>query len=115
MTDFLQFARFLLPYTMTLIIGAISFKLQEAMKENKKLRANKRNQFDEEQTAFRNALRCLLKVKLIEYHDKYVKDGSVPPYVLQNYDDMYNSYHALGGNGMITQMYEELKDLPIRT
>lgn len=53
----------------------------------------------------------LLKVKLFEYHDKYMELGSIPPYAFENFCDMYESYHELGGNGTGTKMYEEIKDL----
>ena len=51
----------------------------------------------------------LLRVQLIEYHDKYMKLGEIPSYAYENFVEMYNAYHALGGNGMATKMYEEIK------
>lgn len=57
---------------------------------------------------------CLLRVKLIEYHDKYMEHGHIPSYALQNFLDMYNAYHVLGGNGMITQMLADVKKLEIK-
>lgn len=56
----------------------------------------------------------LLRVQLIEYHDKYCKIGEVPSYVYENFVEMYNAYHRLGGNGMIEKMYEEFKELNIQ-
>lgn len=53
----------------------------------------------------------LLRVKLIEYHDTYMKRGSIPTYAYQNFDEMYDAYRALGGNGMVTKMYEEIHEL----
>ena len=53
----------------------------------------------------------LLRVELIEYHSKYMKRGEIPSYAYQNFVDMYNAYHELGGNGMITKMYEEINEL----
>ena len=52
----------------------------------------------------------LLRVQLIEYHDKYMKLGEIPSYAYENFVEMYNAYHALGGNGMATKMYEEIKE-----
>lgn len=57
----------------------------------------------------------LLRVQLIEYHTKYMKKGEIPSYAYQNFVDMYEAYHELGGNGMITKMYEEIHELHIRT
>lgn len=43
----------------------------------------------------------LLRVQLIEYHDKYMKLGEIPSY----------AYHALGGNGMVTKMKNEIEEI----
>ena len=56
----------------------------------------------------------LLRVTLIEYHDKYMALGKIPSYAYENFDDMYESYHELGGNGMVTHMYEDIKKLEIK-
>lgn len=56
----------------------------------------------------------LLRVQLIEYHDKYMALGRIPSYAYQNFCEMYEAYHELGGNGMITHMFEEIKELEIK-
>ena len=35
----------------------------------------------------------LLRVQLIEYHDKYMRLGSIPSYAYDNFCEMYNAYH----------------------
>jgi len=56
----------------------------------------------------------LLRVQLIEYHDRYMALGHIPSYALQNFIEMYEAYHELGGNGMVTEMYKEVLELEIR-
>jgi hypothetical protein len=56
----------------------------------------------------------LLRVQLIEYHDKYMGLGSIPSYAYDNFCEMYNAYHKLGGNGMITKMMHEIEELHLR-
>lgn len=56
----------------------------------------------------------LLRVQLIEYHDRYVTQGHIPSYALDNFIEMYKAYHDLGGNGMVTEMYKEILELEIR-
>ena len=88
-------------YTIALpiILGYIVWLL----KENKKSRdANSKGTM------------CLLRVQLIEYHDKYMELGHIPSYALQNFLEMYDAYHALGGNGMVTQMLNDVKKLEIK-
>ncbi len=57
----------------------------------------------------------LLKVQLIEYHDKYMAMKEIPSYAYDNFCEMYSAYHELGGNGMITKMNEEIHELHIKT
>lgn len=56
----------------------------------------------------------LLRVQLIEYHDKYMTLGEIPSYAYDNFCEMYEAYHILGGNGMITKMYDEIKALHLK-
>lgn len=56
----------------------------------------------------------LLRVQLIEYHDKYMKIGEMPSYAYDNFVEMYNAYHALGGNGMVTKMYNEIQEIHLK-
>ena len=56
----------------------------------------------------------LLRVQLIEYHDKYMKLGEIPSCAYQNFQEMYEAYHALGGNGMVTKMKNEIEELHLK-
>ena len=56
----------------------------------------------------------LLRVQLIEYHDRYMEQGDIPSYAYQNFVEMYEAYHELGGNGMITKMHEEIQELHLK-
>lgn len=57
----------------------------------------------------------LLRVQLIEYHDKYMRLGEIPSYAYSNFIEMYQAYHSLGGNGMATKMYNEIEELHLKT
>lgn len=56
----------------------------------------------------------LLRVQLIEHHDKYMEQGNIPSYAYDNFIEMYEAYHELGGNGMVTKMYEEIRELHLK-
>lgn len=56
----------------------------------------------------------LLRVQLIEYHDKYMMLGDIPSYAYENFMEMYDAYHALGGNVMITKMMHEIEELHLK-
>lgn len=56
----------------------------------------------------------LLRAKLIEYHKDWTDRGYITKHGLENFIEMYDAYHALGGNGMVTHLREEVKELPIK-
>lgn len=56
----------------------------------------------------------LLRVQLIEYHDKYMRLGEIPSYAYENFNEMYDAYHKLGGNGMVTKMKQEIEELHLK-
>jgi len=61
-----------------------------------------------------NGTMLLLRVQLIEYHSKYMALGEIPTYAYENFMDMYKAYHNLGGNSMVTKMYEEIQELHLK-
>lgn len=100
MNDFLlQTYMIALPIILTSVLGYVVWLLKQQKKDRD---ANSKGTM------------LLLRVQLIEYHDKYMKIGEIPSYAYDNFVEMYNAYHALGGNGMITKMYEEIQDLHLR-
>lgn len=63
--------------------------------------------------AMRRGLRALLRADLIRMYNKYHDDlGYCPLYVKQSIEDEYQQYHALKGNGVGTNVYEALMELP---
>lgn len=57
----------------------------------------------------------LLRVQMIEYHDKYCTLEQIPSYAYDNFSEMYQAYHELGGNGMIEKMKQEIDELHLKT
>ena len=88
-----------LPIVLTSLMGYIVWLLQRQKKDRD---ANSKGTM------------LLLRVQLIEYHDKYAALGEIPSYAYQNFCEMYETYHALGGNSMITKMREEIEELHLK-
>lgn len=65
-----------------------------------------------EQSAIKLGIQALLRDRIIQAYNHYVDKGYCPIYGLDNVQSMYKEYHALGGNGTVTQLVEELKKLP---
>lgn len=88
-----------LPIVLTALMGYIVWLLKKQKKDRD---ANSKGTM------------LLLRVQLIEYHDKYTILGSIPSYAYENFCEMYETYHELGGNGMITKMKEEIDELHLK-
>lgn len=104
---------YIISILLSLVSGLLVFIIKGLLKENHKLRESEKNEAKKRENAIGDALLCLLRVTLIEYHDKYVVDGHIPSYAYDNWTKMYDAYIALGGNGMIVGMNEDIKELTI--
>lgn len=59
-----------------------------------------------------NAVRSLLRTEIINICHKAENKGFLPIYNLENLNDMYKAYKALGGNGAITDLCNQVKKYP---
>lgn len=72
----------------------------EELKQNDKIRL------------LETGLQALLRAEIIRQHDKYMDKGYCPIYARDALDRVYESYHALGGNGTMTDLYKQTIALP---
>lgn len=97
----------------TITSGVLVFIITNLLKENRTIRDRRRDENMRRENSISEGVLCLLRVKLIEYHDHYVALDGIPSYALSNWNMMYTAYHNLGGNGMITAMDKEIQQLKI--
>lgn len=104
-------------YLLTILTSVASamlvFILQSVIRENRKLKQEQEAQHTKRETALENGVLCLLRAEMIEYHAKYTERKNITSHGLQNWLQMYKAYKALGGNGMIDHMKEEIEELHI--
>ena len=62
--------------------------------------------------AMQSGLQSLLRAEIIRQHEKYTDRGYCPIYAKDALRREYESYHLLGGNGVITDLYNDLIALP---
>lgn len=102
---------YIITVVLSVVSGTLAFIIQNLVRENDRLRSTKREEEHTKQEAISNGVLSLLKIQLIEYHDKYMTSGNIPTYVYDNFDEMYKAYAALGGNGMVKHMKEDIDRL----
>ena len=92
----------ILPWAVTAFLGYISSKL------NKKL-----EKFQTEYDAMNEGVQAVLRDRILErctYHERLVY---ADVHDRENIEPMYEAYHNLGGNGMVTDLYNKFRTLPI--
>ena len=111
-------------YVISILTSVVSamlvFILQSSIKENRRLkqeaekaRLEKEVKQEQENNALKEGVLCLLRAKMVEYHTKYMGLGYITSHAYENWTLMYKAYKALGGNGMIEHMNEEIEELHI--
>lgn len=100
-------------YIITAILSVVSAVLVYLIKglitENRQLREAKKQEEQKKDVALANGVLALLRIQLIEYHDKYMIRDVIPLYVFENWDDMYKAYSDLGGNGTVRRMNDDIQ------
>lgn len=98
----------------SIVIPVLVFILQAEIKDNRRIRNERKEENQEREKGIQEGVVALLRTQLIDNHKKYMREGSIPSYAYENWVLMHKAYKALGGNGMIEHMNEEIEDLPIR-
>lgn len=100
---------FVVKYWLEIVFGLIVTGLTAGVTRiNKKLKEEKtRNQ------AIENGVRDILRMQILDTYERCKVAGTITVSRKDAIDSAYGSYHALGGNGTITQVHNELMGMPI--
>lgn len=93
-------------YSAAAIIAVLGIMISSRRVEKKKA--------DEENEHFKSALRALLRSELMRTHHQAVRDGHASTVDKEVMERTYQSYHMLGGNGIATNLHDEMMALPTR-
>ena len=58
------------------------------------------------------AIVCLQRMSLVDAHSKYMAEGAMNVDAKRSMEDLYASYHDLGGNGIGTKLHDDMIHLP---
>lgn len=100
--------------TLAGLVGILLKGYVENRSKYKKALLQIKNLENEENKIMKSGLCCILRNSLIQCHSKYMEDDYVTYVGKECFEKMYQSYHALGGNGMIDALYEDVMGLETR-
>ena len=90
-----------LVWALTAILAAVSGYLVSTLRQRKA-----------HDDAMGRGMRVLLRKQIVDAYDEYVHKGKAMSVERKTeVEEAYKAYHALGGNGVVTEMYEELMDV----
>ena len=92
-----QLLSILLEYSVHIALGALITAVTVLYKRDK---------------ATRNGIKSLLRNALNIQCERHLQIGYIPTYSRENIEQMYESYHGLTGNGSVTALVEQVRDLP---
>ena len=91
-------------YSAAAVVALLGIMLSNRRVEKEK--AEKENEL------VRSALRALLRSELMRTHHQAVRDGHASTVDKEVMERTYQSYHSLGGNGIATNLHDEMMALP---
>lgn len=83
-------------------VGIVLHRISKKLESEKK-----RNQ------AIEDGVRDVLRLQILDNYEKCKQAGKISVSRKDAIDSAYKSYHALGGNGTITRVHEEIMEMPI--
>jgi len=101
-------------YITQIVVGVCTSLLTAALLAVWRGQQKLRRELRQREQALTDGMKCVLRLELIHEHARYMDKGYIPVYAMENVLDSYAAYHALGGNGTITKMVEELRRIPTR-
>lgn len=91
-----------IPSILTLIFQLLYTSIRNKLKKNK-----------DDDDILRKSIQALLRDRLRERYVYFKSKGYIDIADKENYDNMYKNYHALGKNGVMDGMYEEIMSMPM--
>lgn len=92
-----------------IITGVLVYLLQDSIRENRRLKKEKQTQAASEQASIAKGVRGILKKELKEIYVKYENSNTIPADDYETWNDMFESYEGLHGNGTFKLMDKEMK------
>ena len=100
---------FIAKYWLEALFGAI---LAGLATRNAKI-AKRQKEEEIRNAAIENGVRDILRMQILDTYERCKAADTITVSRKDAIDSAYKSYHALGGNGTITQVHNELMEMPI--
>lgn len=114
MIETLQIVVIVISAIVTSVIGYIFHKIKQRDERRDALATERDNAIREREQAINQSLRALCRDRILQGYRYYKHHGYISTADLETMTKLYDAYHALGGNGTITAVYDKICQLPIK-
>lgn len=64
--------------------------------------------------ALKLGMQAMMRDRIVQAYYHYHDRGWITLHGLENVEKLYAEYHKLGGNGTVTKLVEDLRELPVK-
>lgn len=64
--------------------------------------------------ALKLGMQAMMRDRIVQAYYQYYDRGWITLHGLENVERLYSEYHHLGGNGTVTKLVEDLRELEVR-
>ena len=64
--------------------------------------------------ALKMGMQAMMRDRIVQAYYHYIERGWITLHGLENVEKLYAEYHKLGGNGTVTKLVEDLRELPVK-
>lgn len=100
--------------TISGCVAAIVSALVAVIKTQGRKARERDEQAEAESCAIRAAMRALLWREIKTFHESATEKGGLSIEQRRHLEDVYQAYHALGGNGTGTRLYDDAMRMPVK-
>lgn len=72
---------------------------------------SKRNKRSDKEESICVGIQCLLRAEIMKTYEQCIEKGFCPLHIKQVATSAFKAYHALGGNGFISDLYEKIMSM----
>lgn len=101
---------FIAKYWLEVLFGAVTAGVGIILRRISKKLENERKRNE----AIENGVKDILRIQILDTYDRCKSAGMISVARKDAIDSAYRSYHALGGNGTITQVHSEIMQMQIQ-
>ena len=112
--DTIQIILLIVPAVATGVISILTYKIKQWHDKRALAEENHTKNIIERERATNEALKALCRDRILQGYRYYKQHGGISTQDLESMTKLYNAYHGLGGNSIITTVFEKIKNMPLK-